>query len=143
MPVKPIPDGYHAVTPYLIVADAQKLIDFLTAAFGAELRGQMMRPDGKIWHTEMKIGDSVIMLAESMPNFPALVSMLYIYVEDVDATFAKAIAAGATSIRPPEDQFYGDRSGGVTEPCGNTIWIGTHIEDVPDDEIRRRAAAKG
>jgi PhnB protein len=103
----------------------------------------MMRPDGKIGHTEMKIGDSVVMLSEAMPNFPPLKSMLYIYVEDVDATFARALAAGATEIHPPEDQFYGDRSGGVTEPSGNLIWIGTHIEDVSDDEIRRRAAARG
>ena len=143
MPALPKPDRYHSVTPYLIVADAQKLIDFLIAVFGDSVESQMVKPDGKIGHTEVKIGDSIIMLGEAMEGYPPLSSMLYIYVDDADATYAAAIEAGATAITPVADQFYGDRSGGFTEPCGNKIWISTHIEDVSDEEIERRARAQG
>jgi len=142
-PVKPTPDGYHSVTPYLILSDAQRFIDFFDAVFAAKVRHQMTKPDGSIGHTELQVGDSVIMLSEAAPGFPANRSMLYIYVSDVDAAYGRAIDAGATPIMPVTDHFYGDRSGGVSEPCGNMIWIGTHIEDVSDEEIKRRAAQQG
>ena len=146
MPVKPIPDGYPAVTPYLMVRDAARFIDFLSTVFGARVTEQLKRPDGKIGHTEVRLGDSLIMLSEASDDYPATPVMLHFYVEDVDAAFARAIKAGGTVVAEPTKQFYGDRSGGVKEPCGNTIWIATHIEDVAPDELQRRAAqamAKG
>ena len=143
MNAKPIPDGYHAVTPYLIVDDGRQLIDFLVSVFGAEMIAQMSRPDGKMGHTEMKIGDSPIMMGESLEGFSPLTSMLYIYVDDVDATYAAAIAAGAKPLMPVADQFYGDRSGGFEGPGGNKFWVATHIEDVSNEEIERRSQARG
>jgi uncharacterized glyoxalase superfamily protein PhnB len=98
-------------------------------------------PDGKVMHAEVRIADSLVLLAEASEQFPAMPSMLSVYVEDVDATYAKAVAAGATPVRPPADQFYGDRSGGVKDQGGNQWWFATHIEDVEPDEIARRAAA--
>ncbi len=136
--VKPVPDGHHTVTPYLMVKDAQAFIDFMARVFGATTILQLRRPDGAIGHTELRIGDSVIMLSEAMAEGPTP-CMLHFYVEDVDATFEKAVQAGATVISPPADQFYGDRSGGVKEPTGYTLWIATHIEDVAPDELQRRA----
>lgn len=146
MPVKPIPDGYPAVTPYLMVRDAARFIDFLSTVFGARVTEQLKRPDGKIGHTEVRLGDSLIMLSEASDDHPATPVMLHFYVEDVDAVFARAVRAGGTVVAEPTKQFYGDRSGGVKEPCGNTIWIATHVEDVAPDELQRRAAqamAKG
>jgi PhnB protein len=137
MPVKPIPDGYHTVTPYLMVKDAPRFIAFMAEVFGAQTRLQLVRPDGKIGHTEITVGDSVIMLSEAMPEGPTP-CMLHFYVHDVDATFDRAVKAGGTVVAPPTLQFYGDRSGGVKEPTGYTIWIATHVEDVPPDELERR-----
>ena len=140
MPVKPIPDGYHTVTPYLMVKDAAKFIAFMSAAFDAKTSEQLMRPDGKIGHTEIRLGDSVIMLSEAVePHQPSSV-MLHIYVEDADATFERAVAAGGTVVSKPSHQFYGDHAGGVREPTGNMVWIATHVEDVSPDELKRRAA---
>ena len=142
MPVKPIPDGYHTVTPYLMVKDAAKLLTFLHKAFDAkEMSPAMKAPDGTIHHAEISIGNSPIMLSEATGEHKPMPTMLYLYVEDVDSTYKKAVAAGGISIREPEDQFYGDRSGGVSDHCGNQWWIGTHIEDVPPEELGKRAAA--
>ena len=141
MPVKPIPDGYNAVIPYLMVPDAARFIEFLSTVFGARVTEQLMRPDGKIGHTEVRLRDSMIMLSEASDGYPATPVMLHFYVEDVDATFKRAVQAGGTVVAEPSNQFYGDRSGGVKEPSGNTIWIATHVEDVAPDELHRRAAA--
>jgi|SoiMethySBSTD1v2_1073268.scaffolds.fasta_scaffold980859_2 uncharacterized glyoxalase superfamily protein PhnB len=140
MPVKPIPDGYPAVIPYLMVRDAARFIEFLSTVFAARVTEQLKRPDGKIGHTEVRVGDSMIMLSEEADGHPATPVMLHFYVEDVDAVFDRAVRAGGTVVAKPEKQFYGDRSGGVKEPCGNTIWIATHVEDVAPDELKRRAA---
>jgi PhnB protein len=142
MAVKPIPDGYHTVTPYLIVEGAAALIDFVKAAFGAEEIFRMPGKDGTVGHAEVRIGDSMIMLADAQAEHPARPTMLALYVKDVDATYQRAIAAGATSIREPADQFYGDRSGGVQDASGMHWWISTHIEDVAPEELARRAAAQ-
>jgi PhnB protein len=139
--VKPVPEGYHTVTPYLMVAGAAKFIDFMVAAFGAKKTEQMMRPDGTIGHTEIRVGDSVIMLSEATAQAPATPVMLHLYVEDVDAAFDRAVKAGGVVVQRPAVQFYGDRSGGVKEPGGNTIWIATHVEDVPPEELKKRSAA--
>jgi PhnB protein len=141
MSVKPIPDGFHSVSPYILVKDGAKLIDFLKAAFDAQQIERLETPDGRVRHAQLKIGDSMLMLGE--PQGAAMPASLYLYVPDCDATYASAMAAGATSIMEPEDQFYGDRGAGVTDPHGNLWWIGTHIEDVPPDELERRAAAAG
>jgi PhnB protein len=138
MAVKPIPEGYGAVTPYLIVDDADALIEFLRNAFGAEKLFEMRRPDGRIWHGEIQIGDSRLMLSEASPEMPARTGLFYLYVEDVDAVYRQALAAGATSVMEPADQFYGDRHGGVRDASGNQWWIATHVEDVPPEEMERR-----
>jgi uncharacterized glyoxalase superfamily protein PhnB len=139
VPVKPIPDGYHTVTPYLMIAGADRFIAFMQTVFGAIVSEQLLQPDGRIGHTELRVGDSLIMLSEVRAGQNATPIMLHIYVEDVDAAFARAVAAGGKAVSPPADQFYGDRSGGVIEPSGNTIWMATHIEDVPPAELQRRA----
>ena len=146
MSAKPIPDGYPAVIPYLMVRDAARFIEFLSNVFGARVTEQLKRPDGKIGHTEVRLRDSMIMLSEASDEHPATPVMLHFYVDDVDAVFDRAVRAGGTVVAPPANQFYGDRSGGVKEPGGNTIWIATHVEDVAPDELQRRAAqamAKG
>ncbi len=149
MPVKPIPDGYHAVTPYLIVKDASRAIEFYKKAFGATELMRMTGTDGRIGHAEIRIGDSPVMLADEHPDFGAKspqtiggspITMM-LYVEDVDATVERAVAAGATLTRPVADQFYGDRTGGVTDPFGHVWYVGTHREDVPAEEMERRWAA--
>jgi uncharacterized glyoxalase superfamily protein PhnB len=139
--VKPIPDGYHSVTPYLTVDGADKLLDFVKQAFGAEVTISMPTPDGKIGHAEVRIGDSVVMLAEASTSDQgqAMPGMIHLYVDDADATFERALEAGATSIRELQDQFYGDRTGGVRDPVGNHWWIATHIEDIPEDQMAKRA----
>ncbi|HJQ25373.1 MAG TPA: VOC family protein [Blastocatellia bacterium] len=141
MAVKPIPEGYHTVTPYLVVEGAAKLIDFLKAAFGAQEVFRMPGKDGTVGHAEVRIGDSMIMLADAQAGYPARPSMICLYVEDVDATYQRALEAGATVVRELADQFYGDRSGGVQDASGMQWWISTHIEDVPPEELARREAA--
>ena len=149
--VKPIPEGYHTATPYLIVKDAAKAIEFYEKAFGAKEMMRMAQPDGRIGHAEIKIGDSPIMLADEFPEMDARspqslggspVSIL-LYVEDVDAMFTQAVAAGATVQRAIADQFYGDRTGGVRDPFGHVWYIATHKENVSPEEIKKRAAAAG
>ncbi|MFL5302204.1 MAG: VOC family protein [Anaeromyxobacteraceae bacterium] len=148
--VKPIPDGYHAVTPYLIVKGAARAIDFYAAAFGARELFRMARPDGRVGHAELQIGDSRVMLADEHPeigaNSPQTIGgspvTIHLYVEDVDATVARAVDAGARLDRPVADQFYGDRNGGVTDPFGHVWYVATHKEDVPAEELERRAKAQ-
>ena len=144
---KPIPDGYRNVTPYLIVADGAGAIAFYQQAFAASLRLRLDRPDGKIGHAELVIGDSVIMLADEYPPLAARGPAAYggspvglhLYVEDADAVTARAVAAGARLVHPVEDKFYGDRLAEIEDPFGHRWYISTHIEDVSPEEIGRRA----
>jgi uncharacterized glyoxalase superfamily protein PhnB len=140
--VKPIPEGYRTVTPYLIVDKAPEVIEFLKRAFGAEVTFQMANPDGTIGHSELRIVDSMIMLSSARDKWKAMPTTIHLYVEDCDAVFAKAIEAGAESVQPIADQFYGDRSGGVKDVSGNYWWISTHKKDVSMEEMKRHTAAK-
>lgn len=147
--VKPIPDGYHTATPYIICRGAAKAIEFYKQAFGATETMRLAGPDGKIGHAEIRIGDSPIMLADEHPEMGAkspqsiggTATSILLYVTDVDAVFERAVAAGATVERPVEDKFYGDRMGSVIDPFGHKWHIGTHQEDVSPEEIARRVAA--
>jgi PhnB protein len=142
MPVKPIPDGYHTITPYLVVRGAAKVVDFMKRAFGAEYAFEpMLAPDGTIMHGELTIGDSRVMISEATEQHPALPCMLHLYVPDVDAVYKRAVAAGGTAVREPADQFYGDRGGGVKDPAVNYWHIATHKEDVAPAELKKRAVA--
>lgn len=146
--VKPIPDGYPQVIASLAVDDAAAAIDFYCDIFGATVRMRMDGPDGKVGHAELQLGDSVIMLADEFPDMgsvgPRSVGgtpvTLCVYVDDVDDTFARAISAGAKELRPVEDQFYGDRSGHFEDPYGHHWSVATHVEDVSEEEMMRRAA---
>jgi len=139
--VKPIPEGYHTITPYLVVDGAEKIIRFMKEAFGAQpVFEPMMGPNGKVMHAEFKIGNSIVMISDSSERAQATSAMLYLYVPNVDAVYQKALKAGATSLMEPADQFYGDRSGGVTDTAGNRWHIGTHIEDVSPADLKKRAA---
>ena len=148
---KPIPEGYDTATPYLCIKDAARAIEFYKKAFGATELMRMAQPDGRIGHAEIRIGNSPIMLADEVPEMGhrspqslggSPVSIL-LYVEDVDALFNQAVSAGAKVERPVQDQFYGDRTGGVTDPFGHVWYIATHKEDVSPEEMRKRAAAAG
>lgn len=142
MAVKSIPDGYHTVTPYLTVRNAPKVIDFLKQAFGAKLsHDAIKRPDGSIMHAQVAIGDSCVMIAEESEMAKATLSTLYIYVADVDSVYRQAIKAGGSNVMEPMDMFYGDRSGGVKDPSGNSWYVATHKEDVEPKELARRAEA--
>jgi PhnB protein len=146
---KAIPDGYSSVTPYLAVDGAEQAIDFYTRAFGAKERTRMQSPDGKIAHAEIEIGDSVVMLSDPLPDFVTksprelggTSASIMLYVEDVDATIQQAVDAGATLEREIEDQFWGDRFGAVIDPFGPMWSIATHVEDVPPEEMGKRAEA--
>lgn len=138
MAVKPIPQGYHTVTPYIVVDKATDFINFLTKAFDAKEMSRHSRPDGTIAHSEIKIGSSIIMVSDSMEDFPANHVMLYLYVEDTDFLYRKALSSGAQSIQEPMDMYYGDRNAGIRDQWGNMWWIGTHIEDVSEEELQRR-----
>jgi PhnB protein len=145
MAVQPIPDGYHTVTPYLTVKNAAKAIDFYKNAFGAEVRGVMNGPDGKVMHAEIKIGDSIIMLADEFPEFGSLSPEsvgntsggLHIYVKNVDEAFARAAKAGALVEMPVMDQFWGDRYGKLKDPFGHKWSIATHVKDMSADEMKK------
>jgi PhnB protein len=141
MSVNPIPDGYHSVTPYLVVHGADKLIDFLLQAFDAREIERLTRPNGAIGHAEVRIGDSVVMMSEAGGEWQPMPGALYLYVNDVDATYKQALRAGATSTMEPTDQFYGDRSAGVKDLTGNQWWIATRKENLSPDELVRRAQA--
>jgi PhnB protein len=140
MAVKPVPDSYRTVTPYLIVKGATQLVAFLERAFGAREIKLMKMLDGIIAHGDLLIGDSHVMLGEATGPWPAQPCSIYLYLSDCDAVYRKALAAGGTSVQEPKTQFYGDRHGAVKDPCGNTWWIATHVEDVPPQEMERRAA---
>ncbi len=140
MAVKPIPEGYHSITPYLVVNGATKLIDFTKQAFEAQEIMRMSGPNNTVAHAEIRIGDSVVMMADAGGEHPARPANLMLYVPNVDEVYRRALRAGAKSEREPTDQFYGDRSAGVSDPAGNHWWIATHVEDVSSEEMARRAA---
>ena len=148
MGVKAIPEGYHNVTPYLIVDDAAEAIRFYEKALGATEIFRLPMGD-RIGHAEIRIGDSIVMLSDEWPDMGKLgpkarggaTSSMMVYVEDVDAAYARATAAGATAERPPEDQFWGDRMGSLIDPFGHSWSLATHVEDVPEDEMQRRMEA--
>jgi PhnB protein len=146
MPVKPIPEGYHTLTPYFTVRDAERAIQFYKNAFGAQERGVMKGPDGKVVHAELKIGDSVVMLGDEFPDFGVFspessgggTSMgLHIYVENVDQAFDRAVKAGAKVEMPVSDQFWGDRYGKLVDPFGHKWSIATHTQDLSMDEMKK------
>ena len=146
MAVKPIPEGYHAVTPSLTVKDGAKAIEFYKKAFGAQERMRLPGPDGRLMHAELQVGDSIVMLGEEMPEMgckePASVgavsSSLYLYVPDVDAAFNRAVQAGAKALMPPADMFWGDRFGTVEDPSGHRWGLATHKEDPTPAEMEKR-----
>ncbi|MBV9964248.1 MAG: VOC family protein [Alphaproteobacteria bacterium] len=147
--VKPVPDGYPSLIPYLIVRDGAAAIEFYRKVFGAKLRMKLDGPGGRVGHAELEIGDSVVMLADEHPEIgargPAASGEspvgLHLYLPDVDAVIARAVAAGARLVHPAENKFYGDRMGTIEDPFGHKWYVTTHVEDVPHDEIARRAAA--
>ena len=147
MSVKPIPKGYHSVTPYLVVQGATELIEFLKQAFDAQETERMQMPDGTIAHAEVRIGDSVVMMADqpgtdgSAHGFGPMPAMIYLYVNDADDAYKRALQAGATSLQEPTDQFYGDRRAGLSDKFGNVWYIATHTEDVAPEEMARRQQA--
>jgi PhnB protein len=144
-----VPEGYHTASPYLIVANAPAALEFYGDAFGATVKRRLAMPDGKIMHAEMKIGDSIVMLADEFPSHEAFAperfggspASIVLCVENADALYVQALAAGATSLRPMTDQPFGDRSGTIRDPFGHRWTLTTHIEDISDDEIERRFAA--
>ncbi|MDQ3020339.1 MAG: VOC family protein [Bacteroidota bacterium] len=138
MPVKPIPEGYHSITPYLMIKDAPNFIEFLKKAFNAKQVSKSEGKDGKLMHAEIKIGDSMIMLTEASEKYPSSAQYFYLYVPDTDAAYKQAIGAGAVSEMEPANQFYGDRSAGVKDSFGITWWIATHVEDVSPEEMKKR-----
>jgi PhnB protein len=142
MSAKHVPEGYHTVTPYLVVNNVAELIEFLKRTFGAEERELLSKPDGGIMHAEVMIGDSVVMMGEPADESEVIPALLYLYVDDCDAVYERALEAGATSLREPEDQFYGDRSAAVDDAFGNHWWLATHVEDVPAEEMQRRAVSR-
>jgi PhnB protein len=149
MTVKPIPEGYHTVTPYLAVDDAVEAIEYYKNAFGATERVRMEAPGGKIGHAELEIGDSLVMLSDPLPQFSTRPPKelggtsvsVFMYVEDVDAVVKRAVDAGATITMEVADQFWGDRFGAVTDPFGHVWTIATRVEDVPPEEMAERAKA--
>ncbi len=149
MPTKPIPEGYHTLTTYLVVDDAAKAIEFYKRAFGAEERVRMDAPGGKIGHAELQIGDSLLMLADSFPQsstkppkeLGGTSASVFMYVEDVDEVVRQAIDAGAKVVTEVEDQFWGDRFGTVADPFGHSWSIATHVEDLSPEEIDERGKA--
>ena len=142
MTAKPIPDGYHSITPYLLVNGVGELSTFLHAAFGATELSRLDRPDGTIMHIEARIGDSIVMMGEPMNEFGPMPASIYLYVDDCDTVYRRAVEAGGVSVMEPMDMVHaGERYGGVKDPSGNLWWIATHIEDVPLEEQKRRVEA--
>jgi PhnB protein len=139
-PVPPVPEGYHAVTPWIISRDSARLIAFLEAAFGAEEIARVYNEDGSIGHAEVRIGDSVVMMFDAKPDWPDTPAFLRLYVADGDAVFRQALAAGATAVTEMTHLFWGDRVGRVRDPQGNLWWIQTRIEEVSPEEMERRAS---
>jgi len=149
MAAKPVPEGFHTITPYLIVRDAQKAVEFYKRAFGAEALSVHRMPDGKVMHAELKIGDSRLMLNDEFPEMKAVSPQslggspvtLHIYVKDVDSLFNQAVAAGATATMPLMDAFWGDRYGKLSDPFGHHWSLATHKEDLTPQEVEKRGAA--
>lgn len=141
--VNPVPEGFGTLTPYLFVRGTGELIDFLKAAFGAEEIERHTGPDGQVMFAQLRIGGSMIMMSEPRDNWKPMPCGVFMYVEDTDVVYAKALAAGAVSLMEPADQFYGDRNAGVKDPFGNNWWIGTHVEDVSAEEMQRRLDTMG
>ncbi len=147
MPTKPIPEGYHTLTLYLAVDDAATAIDYYRRAFGAKERLRMDAPGGKIGHAELEVGDSLLMLSDPFPQastsppkeLNGTTASVFMYVENVDAVFRKAVDAGGTALQEPEDQFWGDRFGTLSDPFGHVWSLATHVEDVPPEEMAERA----
>jgi PhnB protein len=139
MTVQPIPEGFPRVTPYLVVDGAAECLDFIRDVFGAEERLRLDGRNGTVGHAETAIGDSVLMVADGSEENATQPAMLHVYVEDCDATFERALAAGATALREPVDEFYGDRRADVRDRFGNHWSLATHVEDVPEEEMARRA----
>jgi len=139
--VKAIPEGYHTITPYITVDGAAKLLDFIKEAFGATVLEVMKDDSGNVRHAEAQIGDSKVMVGQARDEWKPRPSTLYLYVENTDELYKRAMAAGAKSLMEPADQFYGDRNAGVEDTFGNWWWIATHVEDVGPEEMARRAAA--
>lgn len=147
--VKPVPEGFHTATPYLIITNAARAIEFYKEVFGATEITRLVTPDGRVGHAEIKIGDSRLMLADEFPEWDARSPQtiggsavhIMLYVEDVDAVVSRAVGAGAKLFKPVEDQFYGDRTGSLTDPFGHKWTIATHQEDVSVEEMKRRASA--
>jgi PhnB protein len=149
MSIKAIPAGHHTASPYLTIKNAAEALEFYKKAFGANEIYKLMMPDGRLGHAEMRVGDSIIMMADEFPEYGGKAPQtlggspvsIYLYVEDVDAFFKKALAAGAKERKPVMDQFYGDRSGQLEDPFGHLWWVATHKEDVAPEEIQKRAEA--
>lgn len=137
--VKPVPEGFHTITPYLVVNGAANFLDFIKTAFNAKTTSMMKDPEGMVMHATAKIGDSIIMVSDETDRYPAMPGMLHLYMQDVDSVYRKALEAGGQSLREPANEFYGDRSAGIKDEWNNHWWIGTHVEDVSDEELKRRA----
>ncbi len=142
MAVKAIPENYPRVSPYLVVKSVEETMEFVQYVFGAKVREKMKMPDGSVNHGEVSIGDSVIMMGKATEEHQPLNAMLYIYVEDTDAAYKRAIEKGAVSVMEPADQFYGDRNAGVKDKDGVSWWIASHVEDVSPEEVMRRNEAR-
>jgi PhnB protein len=138
MSMKPIPEGFHAVTPYLFAQRASRLIEFISAAFEGEVIFRQTRPDGVIMHATMRIGDSMLMLADATSEFGPMPTSIYLYVADCDTVYDRALNSGGISVFPMMTLPSGERYGGVKDPCGNIWWVATHVEDVPLGEQERR-----
>jgi uncharacterized glyoxalase superfamily protein PhnB len=138
MAVKPIPEGYTSVTPYLIVKDVDALLQFVKAVFDAKVKEEHRLPDGRVMHADVLVGDAHIMMGGATGEWTERLGSLLVYVADADAVYARALQAGGKSLQEMTTQFYGDRSGGVEDPTGVAWWISTHVEDVPPEEMARR-----
>ncbi len=142
MAIKPIPENYPRVSPYLIVSNVSETMEFIEYVFNGKVREKMTTPDGSVNHGEMNIGDSVIMMGKASADYPPLNAMLYIYVEDTDLAYKRAIEKGAVSVMEPSNQFYGDRNAGVKDKNGISWWMASHVEDVSQEELQRRSEAR-
>ncbi|MDN5925417.1 MAG: VOC family protein [Xanthomonadales bacterium] len=138
MTVKPIREGFTAVTPYLLVAGVERLLDFLVKAFGGEVLAREVRPDGSIMHAEVRVGDAMLMMGEAGGEFAPMPTSIYLYVTDCDAVYQQALKAGGVSVMAVTSWPSGERYGGVKDPCSNIWWIATHVEDVSAEEQARR-----